>query len=295
MTGNEGQQMKQMDNILGLDTSTAAMTVALLSQGSVLTSVRSDAERNHSIMLVPAIHEQLQQYGWSQEQVDGIAVGIGPGSYTGVRIAVTAAKTIAWAWNKPIKGVSSIEALAWSGLAAADEVEESLEGAYASDELARGQAGYYVYPLMDARRGQVYTARFKGEAVNTTVLTTDGLVNGLPLHMCERVEQDQLRLFSELVTELEQELEKQAGLIVYLVGELGPQREQADAFAARYGARVRIVPCEMDAAWIARLGHAALSKGEADEVHRLEPNYTQLTEAEVKQNAKEQAEAKQRE
>ena len=98
--GNE-EHMQRL-NLLGIDTSTAAMTAALLTAEGTLASIRSDAERNHSIKLVPAVDELLNAHGWTEATLDGIAVGIGPGSYTGVRIAVTAAKTMAWAWDKPI-------------------------------------------------------------------------------------------------------------------------------------------------------------------------------------------------
>lgn len=272
---------RQRQNLLGIDTSTAVMTAALLTAEGVTATVRSDAERNHSIKLVPAVNELLNAHSWSEATVDGIAVGIGPGSYTGVRIAVTAAKTMAWAWDKPIIGVSSVEALAWSGLAAA--MAEQTERLMGSHE-------YVVHPMMDARRGQVYTARFQGEgAAAGSIEAWNGIE--LPERVCERVQEDGIRLFHDVAAELEELLDQQPALHVWFVGETVQQQERLDALQAKFGERVYIAPCVMDAAWIAKMGAVALAHGQIDDVHRIEPNYTQLAEAEVKLNAKEQAAA----
>lgn len=279
MKGNV-EHMQQL-NLLGIDTSTAVMTAALLTAEGVTATVRSDAERNHSIKLVPAVDELLNAYSWSEDTIDGIAVGVGPGSYTGVRIAVTAAKTMAWAWDKPIIGVSSVEAFAWSGLAAA----------LADHGGVLTENDYVVHPMMDARRGQVYTARFQGHGDAAKSLNA---WNGsdLPAGVCVRAQEDGIRLFHDVAAEMEEQLDQQSALHVWFVGETVQQQERLEALKAKYGERVHVVPCEMDAAWIAKLGAVALSHGQADDVHRIEPNYTQLAEAEVKLNAKEQAAAK---
>ena len=280
MKGNE-EHMQRL-NLLGIDTSTAAMTAALLTAEGTLASIRSDAERNHSIKLVPAVDELLNEHSWTEATLDGIAVGIGPGSYTGVRIAVTAAKTMAWAWDKPIIGVSSVEALAWSGLAAAMDKHA---------DVLTDAGEYLIHPMMDARRGQVYTARFCGQGAAAKSLQ---VWNGteLPADVCVLMQADGIRLFVDVAAELEEQLDAKPALHVWLVGETTQQQERLDALQAKYGERVHVVPCEMDAAWIAKLGSAGIVKGQADDVHRMEPNYTQLAEAEVKLNAKEQAAAK---
>ena len=278
MAGND----ERVRNMLGIDTSTSALTIAITEQGHVRASERSDAERNHSIKLVPAIQEMLQKHGWTKEQVNGIAVGIGPGSYTGIRIAVTAAKTIAWAWGTPIAGVSSVEALAWSGLAAACRSQLLAEAA---------GSRYLICPMMDARRGQVFTGRFAGQLaeLNDSLLLEAWSKPVIPEQLCDREQADGIRLFADVAAELEAELEQNKQLIVLLVGETAQQEERIQEMKERYGARVIPLSCEMDAAWIARLGEAALAAGQAADVHHIEPNYTQLAEAEVKLNAKEKA------
>ena len=125
--------------LLALDSSTASMSVAIVRDGEVLDSFTTFTERNHSVRVVSEIKEILSKNGIRGEDLDGIAIGKGPGSYTGVRIGVTAAKTLAWAWRKPLIGVSSLEALAYSAWLKAD-----------SGADARGEC--WIVPLMDARR-----------------------------------------------------------------------------------------------------------------------------------------------
>ena len=82
-------------------------------QGVSRRTLNERAERNHSVHVVPVMEQLLAASNTQPGQLDGIAVGVGPGSYTGIRIAVTAAKTLAWAWDIPVAGVSSLQAIAW--------------------------------------------------------------------------------------------------------------------------------------------------------------------------------------
>jgi tRNA threonylcarbamoyladenosine biosynthesis protein TsaB len=137
---------------LAMDTSTTTLTVALMDGTTLLAEHSDRAERNHSIRLVPAIEDLLRTANVSKQELSAIAVGHGPGSYTGVRIAATVAKTFAWSLGIPLVGVSSLAALALSA---------ALES---SDE----HADWYV-PVMDARRGQAYTGLYE------RVTTADGI------------------------------------------------------------------------------------------------------------------------
>src|SRR5689334_13754192 len=104
--------MNQQGNLLAIDTSTASMSVAVMRGTELLSGITSHAERDHSLHFLPHIQELLQGLGFTPNEVDAYAVGIGPGSYTGVRIGVTVAKTLAWTLRRPVIGVSSLEALA---------------------------------------------------------------------------------------------------------------------------------------------------------------------------------------
>ncbi|MCP8971379.1 tRNA (adenosine(37)-N6)-threonylcarbamoyltransferase complex dimerization subunit type 1 TsaB [Ectobacillus ponti] len=128
--------------VLAIDTSNYTMSIAVLDGQMVLGELTTNLKKNHSVRLMPAIEQLLQECGMKPKELQKIVVADGPGSYTGVRIGVTVAKTLAWSLQIPITGVSSLEALAANGL------------------FFPG----YICPLFDARRQQVYTGLYKDEA-----------------------------------------------------------------------------------------------------------------------------------
>ncbi|MGM9986891.1 MAG: tRNA (adenosine(37)-N6)-threonylcarbamoyltransferase complex dimerization subunit type 1 TsaB [Bacillaceae bacterium] len=127
--------------ILAIDTSNYPLALAVVEEERVIGEFVSNVKKNHSIRLMPAIETLLQECDIKPADLDKIVVAKGPGSYTGVRIGVTVAKTLAWSLNIPIVGVSSLAALAASG--------RYFDG--------------YVCPIFDARRGQVFTGLYKYE------------------------------------------------------------------------------------------------------------------------------------
>ncbi len=86
------EQKHQAGAILALDTSTASMAAAIVSGHDVLAEIQTLAERNHSVHVVTHIKEMLLSSGVTAADIDAIAVGNGPGSYTGMRIAVSVAQ-----------------------------------------------------------------------------------------------------------------------------------------------------------------------------------------------------------
>ncbi|MBH0231548.1 tRNA (adenosine(37)-N6)-threonylcarbamoyltransferase complex dimerization subunit type 1 TsaB [Halobacillus yeomjeoni] len=125
-------------NILAIDTSNYVMGVAVVKNGVVAGEYITNIKKNHSIRLMPAIDQVMKETGTVPEDLDRIAVAHGPGSYTGVRIGMTTAKTMAWTLGIPVVGVSSLEAVARQGV------------------FFNG----YVCPFFDARRGLVYTGLY---------------------------------------------------------------------------------------------------------------------------------------
>ena len=128
-------------HILAIDTSNQALGVALLKDNEVVGEFVTNLAKNHSVRLMPAIDYLMKEVNIIPEQLDKIVVAKGPGSYTGVRIGLTTAKTLAWSLNIPIIGVSSLEALAYSAMF--------------SNSL--------ICPFFDARRGLVYTGLYEGK------------------------------------------------------------------------------------------------------------------------------------
>lgn len=124
--------------ILAFETSAKAASVALLEDGRLLGESYQNTGLTHSQTLLVMAEDLLKQCGRTVGDITAVAVAEGPGSFTGVRIGVAAAKGFAWGGELPCYGVSTLEAMA-----------ESL-GIYQG----------YVCPCMDARRSQVYNSLF---------------------------------------------------------------------------------------------------------------------------------------
>ena len=137
--------------ILALETSAVACSAALCEDEKLLAQFFQNNGLTHSVTLMPMCQAMLAGCGVKLEDVDVIAVAAGPGSFTGLRIGVAAAKGLAWPGNKPCAGVSTLEAMAWS--------------------LAH--TGAIVAPVMDARRGQLYNALFRGTGEGLERLAPD--------------------------------------------------------------------------------------------------------------------------
>ncbi|MEA5153003.1 MAG: tRNA (adenosine(37)-N6)-threonylcarbamoyltransferase complex dimerization subunit type 1 TsaB [Oscillospiraceae bacterium] len=125
--------------ILAFESSAKAASAALCRDGSLVSQYSQCSALTHSRTLLPMAEDMLRNAGLSLGDVELLAVAQGPGSFTGIRIGVSMVKGLAWAGDKPCVGVSTLEAMAWHGLA----------------------AGGYVCPVMDARRAQVYNALFE--------------------------------------------------------------------------------------------------------------------------------------
>ncbi len=136
--------------ILAFESSAKPASAALVKDGQLLSQYMQCSALTHSRTLLPMAEDMLKNAELRLSDVDLIAVAHGPGSFTGIRIGVSTVKGLAWAAEKPCVGVSTLEAMAWHGLA----------------------VGGYICPVMDARRSQVYNALFKIE-------------NGRPVRMTE--------------------------------------------------------------------------------------------------------------
>ena len=126
--------------ILGIDTSTPIGSVALIDDDNIVAEHTLNIVQAHSSRLMPAIDTVLKWGEITPHDLDGYAVGIGPGSFTGVRIGVATVKSLCYAVDKPIVGVSTLEAIAYN---------------------LRWTEGL-LCPILDARRSEIYGAIFHG-------------------------------------------------------------------------------------------------------------------------------------
>ena len=137
--------------ILALETSAKAVSAAVTENGKVLCSGYQDTGLTHSRTLMPIVEHILKNTGLTMADMDAVAVAAGPGSFTGIRIGVAAAKGLAFAADKPAAGVSTLAAMA-RNVAFADGL---------------------VICAMDARRNQIYNALFEAKDGHLTRLTED--------------------------------------------------------------------------------------------------------------------------
>ena len=133
-------------NVVAFDTATRATTVALSGVGNVVYTARDDpkpgARPGHATRLLPLTAMVLERAGVGWDEVDRIAVGIGPGTFTGLRIGIATARALARARDIPLVGVSTLQSLALAGPQASDTL-----GSYDT-----------VLAVLDARRGEVFAA-----------------------------------------------------------------------------------------------------------------------------------------
>jgi len=125
--------------ILAVDTATTSCSVAIVDKTSLLSEFTIDREETHSKHLMDMIKAVLRMAGLNFSDLDGFAVTRGPGSFTGLRIGLSTIKGLAVASEKPVVGVSSLEALA-------------LQVSYSRD---------LICPILDARKGEVYFSRYR--------------------------------------------------------------------------------------------------------------------------------------
>lgn len=253
-------QNRQISTLLAIDTSTSVLTVALSKDRSIVAERRSQAERNHSIKLLPQIDDMLKEAGVSPADLDAVAVGVGPGSYTGVRIGITVAKTFAWSLGIPVIGVSGLEALA-------------LGDAHTLEHKNHSAAGprWYI-PLLDARRKQAFCAVYESGPDGWRTVAEDAI----------RVVEDWLKPLGELLSH-SREQGVEPGRIVFggeTVGFCDAIEEWGRSGSIAIPTDIR--ESQVSAADIAELAWRRIDNGEYDDTHGIVPNYTQLAEAEVK-------------
>lgn len=235
--------------VIGIDTASRVGGVALVEAGRLLGTQALGIEASHSERLLPALGGLMEAAALSPEDVEGIAVTVGPGSFTGLRIGLAVAKALGYAWRVPVRGVSTLLATAWS---------------------LRGVDGV-VCAALDARRESVYSAFFDGRA------------------LAERKDPALARIGEEGRLGVAEVVERarairQEGRTLYLVGD-GAAAIARSAEGAGEEALFGRLPMDGEAqrpANVAHLGAIELSQGRSDDLFNLVPNYLRLSEAERK-------------
>ena len=123
--------------ILGIDTSTDNALVCISENGKLIDQMKNGAQRDHASWLQAAVNELLKKNEKNIQQLDAVAVTLGPGSYTGLRVGLSAAKGYCYALKIPLIGLNTLEVMA---------------------HAVKDKAGDWICPMIDARRMEVFMA-----------------------------------------------------------------------------------------------------------------------------------------
>ena len=126
---------------LYLDTSSSFLYTAILDDSNIIKEIKEKLDNNLSVYALPRVEQMLKEANTNINEIEKIIVVNGPGSFTGIRIGLTIAKTLAWAREIPIIPISSLEAMS----------------------LSAGEDYDYVVPAIDARRGFVYASIYDNQ------------------------------------------------------------------------------------------------------------------------------------
>lgn len=223
--------------ILGIDTATTCGGIGLIDDDEIVAEYTFHRDETPSAQLIPAIRALLEEARLDLEGIDGIAVSVGPGSFTGLRVGLSAVKGLALAIERPVAGVPTLDALA--------------------SQLPNTPSP--ICPLVDARKGEVYTALYKQGGNGTVeqltpyqVLSPSRLLAELPLQEMVFVG-DGVEVYGELIVE-------------------------------RWGDKALFAPPHLRClrgTTVATLGLQRLAHGVGDDVSSLVPIYVRPSDAEI--------------
>ena len=230
--------------ILALETSGSSGSIALAESEQVVCEISLTDQQRMAQSLLPAIQQALQDAAWQVSDLQLICVTTGPGSFTGLRIGVTAAKMLAFCCDADIAGVNSLQAIAWR-----------LLGQPASRDQASRAAS--IVAAMDAQRKQLFRAEFK-------------LENELMLETTSTMIVDRTAFVEQLAER------------AFVTGPgLAKIREQL--LAARVNVQLADeAQWQPSARDVARIGLAQFNAGQHDDKWRLVPRYFRKSAAEEK-------------
>ena len=223
--------------MLGIETGAERAELALIADARVLAE-SSHSVASHGAHLPAAVDALLKSAGLSPKGLAGIAIGTGPGSFTGLRVGLSYAKGLKLATGCALVGIGSLDSLAVAALSEAS-----------------ASPGQLICAVLDARKGEVYTALYQS--------TSNGL---------EKLSEDLVVTLDNVASRL--------GSDVLLVGDKKAEEACALALRAGGGARcVELAALRLRGRVVAALGAARLAAGEMDNAFMLEPLYVRTPEA----------------
>ncbi len=235
--------------ILGIETSTSACSVCVLENSQLIAEYTTNITKTHSQRLMPMIKHVLVNVELIPKDIGAIAVSIGPGSFTGVRIGISATKGMAMALDAQIAGVSTLDGIACNLM-----------------DLYTGQ----VCVITDARRKQVYTAIYESAKVKGQMSKVKAQSGKM-----KKLTDDMVLPIEELVKKIKKK--------TIFIG--NATTLYYDTLKKELGELAVVCPSHLDiprASSIALIGENMLKKGKGLSHFDLKPNYIRLSDAEIK-------------
>lgn len=251
-----------MTTVLALDSSTLFASVALVAGDPLQPEILAEAQTDvatHSERLLVLVDQVLSESGRTLEDIDGIAVGAGPGSFTGLRIGMATAKGLAFAAGKPLWAMSSLAALALE----ASEHVTGMEGVAGGDV---DLASLLVVAVMDARRGEVFVGFYRVAPGTVIPVVAERVMAP------EALREAAVEMKSDGVSRL---LAAGDGLIVH-AGPLGVSGDRL------LDGLIEIIPGVPPTPRARAVGRLALGSERHDVLTSGAPAYIRLSEAEIK-------------
>ncbi|HTC65367.1 MAG TPA: tRNA (adenosine(37)-N6)-threonylcarbamoyltransferase complex dimerization subunit type 1 TsaB [Candidatus Saccharimonadales bacterium] len=233
--------------ILAVDTSTRTGSAAILRDSQILAEVSGYEETLYSNRLFRDIAALQEKANFSMDQVDVFAVSSGPGSFTGLRVGLTAVKAWAEVHGKPIAAISGLEAIAYESLASG--VPEAFSASF-------------IAPFMDARRGQIFGAVYRNARGN---------------ELCLELVTDESILSLDEFLDMAKGKSAQPVALISPTPDVLPSARIEEAFPGQ-----RVIPVSAALApAIGRLGFERARRGELVDAIRLDANYVRRSDAEA--------------
>ncbi|HNX29829.1 MAG TPA: tRNA (adenosine(37)-N6)-threonylcarbamoyltransferase complex dimerization subunit type 1 TsaB [Syntrophomonadaceae bacterium] len=226
--------------IIAVDCATPAAGAALSDGEKIIAEYSNNFKQVHSENFMPLIDKCLQDYGCSLKDLDAIAVTVGPGSFTGIRIGMAAVKGLSLGSGVPIIGISTLEAVAYNMVL----------------------SDYLVCPVLNARKNEVYAAAYSVKSIKPEILW--GPAACPPQVMADGINK----------------LAANCPGIVFLGDGYKPYREIFRSYFGSQIAEVPPHMMQPRAAGIASLAAIKLKQGSFEDVHAIRPYYIRLSEAE---------------
>lgn len=235
--------------ILGIDTSTNYGSVALIENGRLLSESYLPLNYSYSNNLINVIDNLLGRNKTEIADVDGYAVSIGPGSFTGLRIGLATCKGFHIATGKPIMPVGTLDAMVESLLS---------DSMFFKSKLQTPNSGLMLCPIIDAKKGEVYASLYEYDKGTIKKITDDIAIS--PEMLCQKINKptiffgDGLKLYNNII------------------------KDKLKGFAYFYGGMIR----NSIATTIALKGMEKLERGDVTDSAILKPRYIRRSEAEIK-------------